>query len=326
MKRFLLVICLALFSMSISAQTPPVVRIGSELFTESIILSQMVKIALDEAGIPTEDRTQLGGTDANRNALLNGQTDVYVEYTGTALFNFFTDIEWFDPNALNKADPIAGYSAVSQMDSLFNDLAWLHPAQGSNAYGLVVTRSFASTNGLATMSDFATFVNGGGTVLLVANEEFASRPDGLPAFEEAYGFDIDGSQLLVINGSTTSLTEEAVSTGVNSINVGMAFTTDALIDAYDLVLLQDNLGAQPLFQPAPVFRQEILAEYPQIMGILNPIFASITSDTLRTLNGRVDTNKETHESVARAYLEENNYFRPIEEPEEELEDEESSGG
>lgn len=305
MKRLLALLLIALMSVmsaSTFAQSTPTVRVGSELFTESIILAQMIRVALEDAGIPTQDNTQLGGTDTNRSALVNNITDVYVEYTGTALFNFFEDVSWFNLEGINRTSSIETYSTVTQLDAVLNGLVWLRPAIGSNAYGLVVTRSFAEANALSTMSDFADYVNEGGAVLLVSNEEFAARPDGLPVFEAIYGFDLEGAQMLVINEATTALAQQAVSTGVNGINVGMAFTTDALITAYDLVLLEDDLGAQPLFQPAPVFRREVLETYPEIIGILNPIFATLDNETLRTLNGQVDIDGKTPEEVALNYL------------------------
>lgn len=66
--------------------------------------------------------------------------------------------------------------------------------------------------------------------------------------------------------------------------------------------------AQPFFQPVPVFRKEILDAYPQVIGLLNPVFATLTDDTLRALNKRVDVDGMTAESVARAYLQENGFL------------------
>ena len=65
------------------------VNVASKGFTEQIILGKIMVQLLKDRGIPVKDRTSLGGTNVNREALEQGQIDVYMEYTGTAWFNFF---------------------------------------------------------------------------------------------------------------------------------------------------------------------------------------------------------------------------------------------
>jgi osmoprotectant transport system substrate-binding protein len=310
MKRFLALLAVVMMGVSVGAQATRVVRVTSEAFTESEILAQMVRLMLESEGIPTESNMRFGYTEANRNSLLNGFSDVYVEYTGTALFNFFSDVAWFDLERVNTRDPLAIYATVAQLDAVLYNHIWLQPAPASNAYGVVVSRAFADAHNLRTMSDFAAYVNAnnGGDVLLVSDETFASSPDAFPRFEERYGFDLNAQNLFVIAGATNAMAQEAVSRNVNGINAGMAFTTDALISQYDLVLLEDDQDAQPFFQPAPVFRKEILDAYPQVIGLLNPVFASLTDDVLRALNKRVDVDGLPAEAVARAYLQENGFL------------------
>ncbi len=77
--------------------------------------------------------------------------------------------------------------------------------------------------------------------------------------------------------------------------------------AYNFVVLDDPDGAQPVFQPTPVFRGEVIRAYPQIAGILNPIFATFDNPTLQGLNAQVEVDGINPEEVARTYLDENGF-------------------
>jgi osmoprotectant transport system substrate-binding protein len=108
------------------------------------------------------------------------------------------------------------------------------------------------------MEDFADYINSGGDIYMAASEDFLFRPDALPAFEYTYDFNVDGTHMFVIAQAFPTLTEQALVDGINGINASFALSTDALIQHYDLVLLEDTLGAQPVFQPTPVFRGDVL--------------------------------------------------------------------
>ncbi len=286
---------------STHAQSAPI-RVSSKNFTESYILAYLVMIPLEEAGYQVEDMTDFGDTNANREALLGNQVDVYVEYTGTALTNFFPSTTFDD---VTFRDAYFTYASVSSLDASMNDIIWLHPAPGNNTFAIVVTRDFADEHGLATMEDFAAYVNDGGEIYMAASEDFLFRPDALPAFESAYNFDVDGTQMFVINQAFPTLTEQALVDGVNGINASFAFSTDALIQHYDLVLLEDTLGSQPVFQPTPIFRGNVIRENPEITRILNPIFKTLDSETLQTLNKQVDVDGLSPREVAQRYLDDN---------------------
>lgn len=90
MKKILLVVTLLAFVVapfSVLAKAP--IKVASKDFTEQIILGKMMVSLLESRGIPVEDRTSLGGTNVNREALEQGQIDVYMEYTGTAWLSLF---------------------------------------------------------------------------------------------------------------------------------------------------------------------------------------------------------------------------------------------
>ncbi len=289
------------FGAAVSAQEDPI-RVGSKQFTEQIVLGQIILIALEDAGYAVEDRTNLGSTQVNRDALVNDEIDVYPEYTGTALFNYFSEVEWAKIPEEAFGDRTLGYALLSSYDAALNDLIWLEPTPANNTYAFAVTSDFAEENGIYSVLDFADYVNSGGEVYMATGDEFAQRPDGIPAFEEIYGFDLTEDQLLILAGGTPAQTEQALNEGTNDVNVAMAFATDGALQAYNFVVLEDPLGAQPVYAPTPVFRGEVLRENPEIVGIINPIFRALDNVTLQTLNARVEVDGENPADVARSWL------------------------
>jgi len=66
--------------------------------------------------------------------------------------------------------------------------------------------------------------------------------------------------------------------------------------------MEDTLGVQPVYQPAPIVRAEVLETYPNIREVLAPVFESLDLETLQRLNGQVAVNGVPAEAVARDYL------------------------
>lgn len=296
-----LVLSLGVLSPFVSAQDDAI-RVGSKQFTEQIVLGQIILAALEDAGFAVEDRTNLGSTQVNRDALVNGEIDVYAEYTGTALYNYFNDVEWADIPEDAYGSRELGYALVSSYDAVANDLIWLEPTPANNTYAFAVTSQFAEENNIFTALDFADYVNSGGEVYMATGDEFAQRPDGIAAFEQMYGFDLTEEQLLIIAGGTPAQTEQALNEGANGVNVAMAYATDGALQAYNFVVLEDPFGAQPIYAPTPVFRGEIIRANPEIAGILNPIFRALDNTTLQGLNAAVEVDGENPAAVATTWL------------------------
>jgi osmoprotectant transport system substrate-binding protein len=81
-----LALCCAGFAAS--AQSRDKVVVASKIDTEGALLGHMVLIALEKAGVPVENRLQLGPTKIVRTALVSGEIDLYPEYTGNGAFFF----------------------------------------------------------------------------------------------------------------------------------------------------------------------------------------------------------------------------------------------
>ncbi|MDF2758910.1 MAG: opuCC, partial [Thermomicrobiales bacterium] len=168
------------------AQEGPV-RIGSKDFTEQLILGEMYALLLENAGIATEKRLNLGGTQVAQEALLAGEIDLYPEYTGTGL----TVVLGMPIDAVTSGTPIAGaatptdqavsidqqvYDIVSEEYLEQFDLVWLDESAFNNTQALAVKRAFAEERGISTISELAEIA---GELTIVAPSDFVERPDGL---------------------------------------------------------------------------------------------------------------------------------------------------
>jgi osmoprotectant transport system substrate-binding protein len=273
----------------------PVV-VGSKIDTEGALLSQMIILMLRANGFDVVDKSQFGTTSIVRQALLSGELDVYPEYTGNGAFFF--------PSAPSNvwSDAQQGYDMVKQLDLAQNNIVWLQPAPANNTWAIAFTAKLASDAKLASLTNFATYVNGGGYVKLIGSDEFVTSAVALPKFEQVYGFNLTSAQLVTVSSGDTAQTEKAASLGTNGINAAMAYGTDGAISAFNLVVLADPMGAQPVYEPAPIVRGAIMAKYPEIATILNPVFASFSLTTLQTLNGEIVVNGSAVSSVAHDYL------------------------
>lgn len=272
------------------------ITIGSKIDTEGALLSQMIILMLRDNGFDVVDKSQFGTTPIVKEALESGELDIYPEYTGNGAF-FFGEAE---SDVWNNAE--AGYQRVKELDKEQNNIVWLSPAPANNTWAIAIPRELSDSQGLKTLEDFADYVNAGGYVKLIGSEEFVTSPAALPKFQDVYGFTLSGAQLLTVSSGDTAQTEKAASEGTDGVNAAMAYGTDGSLRALGLVILEDPLGAQPIYEPAPRVRGEIIDKYPEIADILNPVFESLDLEKLQVLNARIAVLGENAADVAREYL------------------------
>lgn len=283
-----------LFAGQAMAADPVVV--SSKIDTEGAVLGQMILQSLEDAGVPVENRLQLGGTSIVRNAIKAGEIDLYPEYTGNAAF--FHDQA--DRDIWKDADK--AYEQAARLDREAHNIVWLTPAEANNTWAMSVRGDLARKHKLNTLEDLARYINNGGTFKFAASAEFVESASALPAFQEAYGFKLDSDQLLILSGGNTAATLRAAALNNNDVNGAMTYGTDGGLNALDLKVMEDTLGVQPVYQPAPIVRAEVLEAYPEIREVLEPIFESLDLETLQRLNGQVAVNGVPASRVARDYL------------------------
>lgn len=261
------------------------ITVASKDFTEQFILGEMYAQLLENNGFTVERRLNLGGTPVAHQALLDGQIDLYPEYTGTGLLTVLQLGVMSDPQAVFDAVK-AGYA------ERFN-LVWLDPAPMNNTQALAMTRPRAAELGITTFSDM---VANADQLVLIGPPEFAEREDGLPGLRNVYG-DFTFRNFLTVD---PGLRYQALLSG--EADVVVAFGTDGELAAFDLLSLIDDKGLYPPYQVAPVIRQAALDANPEVADILNRLTPLLTDATMQRLNNEVSGNGREPADVAREFL------------------------
>ncbi|MEG0098621.1 MAG: ABC transporter substrate-binding protein [Citrobacter sp.] len=295
---------LALFAaMSLPLQAASPVTVGSKIDTEGALLGNIILQVLENHGVKTVNKVQLGTTPVVRGAITSGELDIYPEYTGNGAF-FFKDEN--DPAWKNAQ---AGYEKVKKLDAEQNKLVWLTPAPANNTWTIAVRQDVAEKNKLVSLADLGRYLKDGGTFKLAASAEFIERTDALPAFEKAYGFTLNQNQLLSLAGGDTAVTIKAAAQQTSGVNAAMAYGTDGPVAALGLQTLSDPKGVQPIYAPAPVVRESVLQAYPKMAEWLQPVFASLDEKTLQQLNASIAVEGLDAKKVAADYLKQKGWVK-----------------
>jgi osmoprotectant transport system substrate-binding protein len=266
----------------------PTIVIGSKTFTEALLLGTMTYQYLQHLGYPVENKVGLGELAVIRPALESGQISGYWEYTGTVLINIMKH----DPS-FNEEEC---YKLVKDWDEK-NGLVWLSYAPLNDTYGIMVRKDIAEKYNLKKTSDLIEQIKKGEPLRFVSTQEYNERPDGLTHFEKVYGFQYP--KKLLINAAL-NVGYEALK--AKQAEVGLAFTTDARVKAYDLVMLEDDKKAFPVYNAAPVFRKEIITAYPQLPEQMKKLSSLLDDKTIMDLNKQVDVDKKSVDEVSREFL------------------------
>jgi glycine betaine/choline ABC-type transport system substrate-binding protein len=277
----------------------PTIAVGSKDFTESVLLGEIVAYLLEDSGFPVERQLNLGGSVVAHEALVNGDIDLYVEYTGTGLLAVLQmELPQVDPAASPAATPegLAGvdpvYEIVAREYPERYQAEWLQPWGFNNTWALAMRGEHAEELGITTISGLA---EQSGDLVFGTTAEFIARPDGLPGLEETYGLDFSD-----ITSLDPGLLYSAVDDG--EVDVISGFATDGRVAALGLTLLEDDKRFFPPYYAAPVVRQELLEEAPEVRDILNQLAGRIDDVTMAELNYEVDEGGEEPSDVAREFL------------------------
>lgn len=288
-KQFLLLLTAVFLAAFLTAcggsQDENRIVVASKDFTEQFILGEMYAQLLEDAGYTVERRLNLGGTPVAHQALLDGQIDLYPEYTGTGLLTVL--------GLGVMSDETAVYNTVSQAYQEQFSLVWLEPAPMNNTQALAMTRDRAAELGITTFSDM---VANADQLTLIGPPEFAEREDGLPGLREVYG-DFTFQNFLTVD---PGLRYQALQSG--EADVVVAFGTDGELAAFDLLTLIDDQGLYPPYQVAPVVRQATLVANPDLATLLNRLAPLLTDDIMQQLNNEVSGEGREPADVARDFL------------------------
>ena len=269
--------------------------VGSKEFTEQLVLGNITRLALEEAGATVNDQIGLAGSDAARTALTSGEIDMYWEYLGTAWISYLGE---------TGSIPGEAYETVSERDQEENNVHWLEPAPEENSYAIATNQETADEYGLSALSDLGPFIEENpDQATLCVGGEFASRDDGLPGMQETYGWEFPEDQVSQIQDG---LVYDQVANG--DCNFGSVFTTDGRIANLDLVLLEDDENHFPAYNGALTMRQEVFEENEQLADLFGPISELLTTEQMQQLNLQVDVDGLPPEEVAETFLRDNGFI------------------
>jgi osmoprotectant transport system substrate-binding protein len=286
-----LVVCVALVILFIYwPKAEKKLVVGSKAFTEQRLLGQIMIQLLEKNGFKVEDKTGLGGTLVVREALVNKQIDICMEYTGTALIAILKATQAI-------TDPVKCYEEVKKLDEK-NGIAWLPLIPFNNTYCLMMRRADAEKLNIKTISDLAKYVKDNpDKIAFGLNAEFYSRPDGYKPLQTAYDFKFPEDKIIKMD---PGLLYKALKDG--QVQVSMGFSTDGRIKEFDLLVLQDDKVYFPVYNPCVVVRKETLDASPELAKIFAPLSQKLDTKTITELNFQVDGEKKAAKDVAKEWL------------------------
>lgn len=260
--------------------------IGSASFDESELIAEMYAQVLEADGYSVERKFGLGSREIYAAALESGEIHLVPEFTGSAL-------TYLGGEASNDVEATASALRSSWADRGISVLA---PAPAQDKNGFVVTREFATANGLTKVSDLT---NLNGSLALGGPPECPERPFCLPGLQKTYGLVFAEFRPLDAGGP---LTVTALKEG--EIDVGLLFTADGVIAAEDFVLLEDDQGLQPAENIVPALSTDLIDEYgSNLAEVLDALSAELTTAALIELNRLVGYVGEDPVEVATEWLE-----------------------
>lgn len=258
--------------------------VGAKTFTEQYILSDILAGQIEaQTGLSVTVSQSLGSTVAF-DALKSDQIDAYVEYTGTV---------W--ATLMNRQErPPARDEVLKQVRDYLRSrygIAVVARLGFENAYALAVRRDLAERLGLTRISDLrkvAPRLNIGG------DYEFFGRSEWR-ALVDAYGLHFASRRTM-----DPSLMYQAASRG--DVDVISAFSTDGRIEALDLIVLIDDLGAIPPYDALILASPAAQAHYPAALEALSLLDSRISPQAMRRMNRAVDSDGKSPGQVAAVFL------------------------
>jgi osmoprotectant transport system substrate-binding protein len=283
-RQAIIAILLALTACGPSRENRIVV--GSKNFTEQLILGEIIAQQIEnKIHLPVERRFYLAGTYICHQAILGGRIDIYPEYTGTALTAVLKETP--------SADREKVYNQVkTEYEKRFN-LAVGEPFGFNDTFAIEIRGEDARKLGLQTISQAATYTPNWRAGF---GYEFMERPDGYKGLAATYNLHFaDNPRIMDLGLLTRALKDKQVDLIAGN-------TTDGLIPALDLFVLEDDKHYFPPYEAVPIIRQETLRRHPEVKQALDDLAGKISDQEMRQLNYAVDGQHRDVKQVVREFL------------------------
>jgi osmoprotectant transport system substrate-binding protein len=282
-------ILLLLATLTLVACGPPRqdrIVVGSKNFTEQAVLGELFAQQIEaRTQLRVERRFYLAGSFICHQAILAGRIDLYPEYTGTAL------------TAILKEKPEGSRQDVfqrvkSEYEQRFN-LTLGEPLGFNDTFAIEIRGEDARRLNLKTISQAATYTPqwrpGFGY-------EFMERPDGYKGLVAAYGLRFAEPPRIMDLGLLTRALKE------KQVDLIAGNTTDGLIPALDLSVLEDDCHYFPPYEAVPVIRRQTLQRHPEVGSALSELANKITDQDMQRLNYAVDGQHRDIKEVVHQFL------------------------
>ena len=270
------------------AENKKKITVGSKNFSEQVILGNIISDLIEEhTDLKVDRKLSLGSTQITFSGIINDEIDIYVEYTGTGLVNIL--------NMPGSSDPDVTYNTVKKVFDEKYHIKWLKPLGFNNTYTIATTKEIKEKYNLHKISDLKAVSD---TFTMSPTIEFSNRKDGLLGFMKAYDMKFKS-----INPVDGAMRYSAIESGKSQIID--AFSTDGLLLAFNLEVLEDDMNFFPPYYAVPIIREAVLIEHPDLEEVLNMISGKLDDKTMRALNYKVDKLGEDPAKVAHEYLVEN---------------------
>ena len=286
-KRFSKLLCLLVIAAGLSSCShSDRVVVGSKNFTEQVIMGEMLAQQIErKTHLPVDRKLNLGGTIVCHEALTAGQIDTYVEYTGTGLTAILKEPPAKDSN-------LAYQTVKAAYKSRFG-IEWTEPLGFNNTFAIIVRKSDAEQFGLRTISDAAPrtsrWVAGFGY-------EFIEREDGYPGLVKTYNLRFPSEPRVMDLG----LTYKAVAG--HQVDLIAGNSTDGLIGALGLVVLEDDKHYFPPYDAVPLVREAVITKHPEIREALRALGGKVSEEQMRLMNYAVDGEHKDVKQVVKDFL------------------------
>lgn len=277
-------ICVLSVSSIAHAQAKPKVRVGSKSFTESVVLGDLLAHLATQSGADVEHLSELGGTQVLWKALVKGDIDAYVDYTGTI------------QELLSKlVDPGVEIRTESDMRSAMDGLGITMTQRigFNNTYALGMREDIAEKLGITNISD----LRGHPELKFGISDEFMERNDCWRQLPAKYRLPHKEVRTMDHNLAYRGLEH-------NSIQVTDLYTTDAEIEFYKLRVLEDDKGFFPTYYSVILMRKDLAKRAPQVATAYLKLENAIDSKTMTGMTAKVRLDRQLETNVAAAFLNE----------------------
>jgi len=260
--------------------------VGSKNFTEQAILGELIAQHLEaKTGLTVERRFYLAGSYICHQSILGGRIDVYPEYTGTAL------------TAILKEKPQGGaaevYTRVKEEYTRRFGLEVTGPLGFDNTFAMVIRGDDARRLNLHTISEAARYTPQWRAGF---GYEFMERPDGYPGLAQTYGLKFAALPRIMDLGLLYRALQQ------KQVDLVAGSSTDGLIAALDMAVLEDDRHYFPPYQAVPIVREATLRLHPAVGAALDDLAGNISADEMRRMNYAVDGEHRDLKEVVREFL------------------------